>query len=138
MQKVIIDTNVIVSALISYSYPAKILEKLVFGLKVTPCLTTEIFEEYLDVLRRDKFKKVPDFVNKAEVVLVKFREISSLYFTNTKIELLTDISDNKFLELAAVSSADFLITGNTMDFRLKEFEYTRIVTPREYWDFYRP
>ncbi len=79
MQKVIIDTNVIVSALISNSYPAKILEELVFGLKVTPCLTTEIFEEYLEVLRRDKFRKVSDFVNKAEVVLVKLKEIRIKY-----------------------------------------------------------
>jgi predicted nucleic acid-binding protein len=36
--------------------------------------------------------------------------------------VLTDTSDNKFLELAAASSADFLITGNTLDFTLDEFE----------------
>ncbi len=53
------------------------------------------------------------------------------------IDVLTDISDNKFLELAAVSSADYLITGNTVDFTITEFEYTKIVTPREYWDNYR-
>jgi len=38
------------------------------------------------------------------------------------------------LDLAAASSADYLITGNTNDFQITEFEYTRILTPKEYWD----
>jgi predicted nucleic acid-binding protein len=27
---------------------------------------------------------------------------------------------------------------NTLDFQITEFEYTRIMTPREYWDFFKP
>ena len=72
------------------------------------------------------------------MVLTKLKEISKLYQTEGKIEILTDMSDNKFLELAAASSADYLITGNTLDFTITEFEYTKIVTPRQYWDNHRP
>ena len=75
---------------------------------------------------------------KAEVVLSKLREISTFYRTDRKVTILTDTSDNKFLELAAVSSADYLTTGNTLDFTIIEFEYTKILTPREYWDNYAP
>lgn len=111
---------------------------MVFAQLVEPCLSTEIFEEYIEVLGRDKFNRFPNFKSKADVVLTKLNEISSLYKADRKVEVLIDTSDNKFLELAAVSSADYLVTGNTLDFTIKEFEYTKIVTPREYWDNHKP
>ena len=138
MQKLILDTNIIVSALISNSIPTKILYELVLNQKVKTCLTEEIFTEYIEVLNREKFTKYTNFKLKADIVLNKLREISSYYETNRKIEILSDTSDNKFLELAAVSSADYLITGNTLDFQITEFEYTRILTPREYWNLFEP
>jgi putative PIN family toxin of toxin-antitoxin system len=113
MQKVILDTNIIVSALISNSIPTKILYDLVLTQKVKTCLTEEIFTEYIEVLNREKFTKYTNFKSKADIVLNKLREISTYYETNQKIEILSDTSDNKFLELAAVSFADYLITGNT-------------------------
>lgn len=121
MQKLILDTNVIVSALISSSIPTKILYELVLPKKVELCLSKEIFAEYFEVLNRDKFAKFVNFKTKAEVVLSKLREIAAFYKTDRKVEVLTDTSDNKFLELAAVSSADYLTTGNTLDFTLTEF-----------------
>ena len=136
MQKIILDTNVIVSALISNAVPTKILHDIVLKQPVKLCLTTEIFEEYVEVLNRAKFSKFHNFKSKADVVLTKLKEISTFYQTDQKIDILTDVSDNKFLELAAVSLADYLITGNTTDFIIAEFEYTKIVTPREYWDNY--
>jgi hypothetical protein len=138
MQKLILDTNIIVSALISNSIPTKILYELVLNQKVKTCLTEEIFTEYIEVLNREKFTKYTNFKSKADIVLNKLREISTYYETNRKIEILSDTSDNKFLELAAVSSADYLITGNTLDFQITEFEYTRILTPREYWNLFEP
>ena len=138
MQKLILDTNIIVSALISNSIPTKILYELVLNQKVKTCLTEEIFTEYIEVLNREKFTKYTNFKSKADIVLNKLREISTYYETNRKIEILSDTSDNKFLELAAVSSADYLITGNTFDFQITEFEYTRILTPREYWNLFEP
>jgi putative PIN family toxin of toxin-antitoxin system len=136
MQKLILDTNIIVSALISNSIPTKILYELVLTQKVKTCLSGEIFAEYVEVMNREKFTKYTNFKTKADIVLNKLREISKFYKTDGKIEVLTDTSDNKFLELAAVSSADYLITGNTLDFQITEFEYTRILTPREYWNHF--
>lgn len=134
MQKLILDTNVIVSALISNSIPTMILYHLVLPKKVETCLSDEILSEYVEVMNREKFSRFPNFKKNGDVVLNKLQEISKFYNTNRKVEVLTDTSDNKFLELAAVSSADFLITGNTQDFHITEFEYTKILTPREYWN----
>ncbi len=136
MQNLILDTNVIVSALISNSVPTKILYELVLTQKVQTCLSDEIFAEYVEVMNREKFVKYINFKAQADVVLNKLREISRFYKPDRKINILTDTSGNKFLELAAVSSAGYLITGNTLDFQITEFEYTRILTPREYWDYF--
>jgi len=138
MQKLILDTNVIVSALISNSIPTKILYELVLTQKVQTFLSEEIFAEYVEVMNREKFTKYTNFKTRADIILNKLREISRFYKTDRKIDILTDTSDNKFLELAAVSSADYLITGNILDFHITEFEYTRILTPREYWDYFDP
>jgi len=138
MQKLILDTNIIVSALISSSIPTKILYELVLTKQVETCLSEEIFDEYVEVLNRDKFSKFANFKTKAEVVLNRLREIATFYRTDRRVEVLTDTSDNKFLELAVASSADYLITGNTLDFTISEFDYTGIVTPRAYWDNYAP
>jgi putative PIN family toxin of toxin-antitoxin system len=53
MQKLILDTNVIVSALISNAIPSKILYELVLTEKVKICLSEEVFAEYVEVLSRE-------------------------------------------------------------------------------------
>lgn len=138
MQKLILDTNVIVSALISNSIPTKILYELVLTKDAETCVSTEIFTEYIEVLSRDRFDKYPNFRSKADVVLNKLREICSFHRHHKNVELITaDLSDNKFLEVAAASYADYLITGNSLHFTFSEFEYTRIVSRREYWENYK-
>jgi uncharacterized protein len=106
--------------------------------RVQSCLSDEIFAEYIDVLNREKFSRVTEFKTKSEVVLSKLREISFFYRIETEIDVLEDASDNKFLDLALTSSADYLVTGNTSDFKLRDFEHTKILTPREYWDNFAP
>jgi putative PIN family toxin of toxin-antitoxin system len=106
--------------------------------KVKTYLSDEILLEYVAVLNREKFAKYVNFKTRADIVLSKIREISTFYKPDRKVEVLRDSSDNKFLELAAVSSADFLITGNTLDFQIAEFDCTRIVSPREYWGNFHP
>jgi uncharacterized protein len=51
MQKVIIDTNVLVSALIQRNFPNFILYNYVLQNLVEVCISIDLFEEYLDVLR---------------------------------------------------------------------------------------
>lgn len=138
MQKLVIDTNVIVSALITKTVPYQILHELVFFKHVHLCLSESVFQEYVSVLNRDKFSKITNFHYQAEIVLNMMEGIG-IYFTPTQqIALLSDLSDNKFLELALEAKADFLITGNTNDFTIPEIGVTKIVTPRTYWDIFKP
>ena len=138
MQRVIIDTNVIVSALISKGIPSKIIYELVLDEKVKICISDEIFEEYIDILNREKFSRFPEFKTNANIVISIIDELAFHENPVQEIKVLKDLDDNKFLELAIEVDADFIITGNTRDFTIKEIGTTKIVTPTEYWDNYRP
>lgn len=64
---------------------------------------------------------------------------SCIYFKpSNKLEVISDKDDNKLMELAEVSSADFLVTGDVNDFTMSQFKETKIVTPKVYWENYRP
>ena len=137
MQKVIIDTNVLVSALIQRSYPHFIIYNYVFEELIEVCISDEIFKEYLEVLNRPKFSRYPDFLNKAELVLAQIETKATRFFPQEKFKIIKDIDDNKFLDLAYESKARFIITGNTNDFTMSNFNGTIIITPKDFWDNFR-
>ena len=136
MQKIILDTNVIVSSLIQKSYPYLIVEHCIDRNAII-CISNAILEEYLEVLGRPKFSKFPDFKTNADFLIARLSEISETYEPKDKLDIIEDEQDNRILELAKISEADFIITGNTNDFTMKTFGKTRILTPKEYWEEYK-
>jgi putative PIN family toxin of toxin-antitoxin system len=134
MQKIVIDTNVIVSALIQRSYPYLILNEAFSNKNIKVCISEELLEEYIHVLNREKFKKFPDFEANAQFLLLDIANYSQIYAPNRKIDIISDKDDNKLLEIAEAAKAHFLITGNHNDFTMKQYKTTRIVTPKEYWE----
>lgn len=137
MQKIVIDTNVIVSSMIQKSYPYKIIYELFLGDKFLICISQELMSEYYTVVSRPKFSRFPEFLARAESLLA-YIDVKALKFTpKTKINLISDKNDNKILELAFECSADFIITGNTNDFTFSEYKNTKIVSPRDYWEQYK-
>jgi putative PIN family toxin of toxin-antitoxin system len=104
--------------------------------KIQLCLSDELFEEYFNVLNRKKFSKYPDFIANAQVLLIDIEKIAVKYTPSVRLEIIQDTDDNKLLELAETSHADFLITGNTNDFTMQDYKCTKILTPKEYWTEY--
>ena len=137
MQRIIIDTNVLVSALIQRNYPNFIVYYYILGNLVEVCISSELFEEYLEVLNRPKFKKYPDFIRNAEIVLAQIETKATKFYPTQRLDIIQDNADNRLLELALASKANFIITGNTNDFTMSHFDGTKIVSPKDYWDFYR-
>ena len=76
MHKIVLDTNVIVSALIKPGAPSQILTELVFTRKVTLYLSTIIFKEYIQVLNRPKFNTIPGFLRNSEIALNRIDELA--------------------------------------------------------------
>jgi putative PIN family toxin of toxin-antitoxin system len=138
VQKIIIDTNVLVSALISDGNPFKIIHNLVLADRVKTYVSDEILQEYNQVLSRDKFSGIPDFKKNVSIIIRVLSDLSIHQNPDRKIELLQDEDDNKVLELAVHCEADFIITGNTRDFTISKIGQTKIVSPTIYWENYQP
>jgi len=138
MQKIVIDTNVLVSALIAKSFPSRIINELILGEKVSLCLSKDVWEEYVEVLNRERFLKYPSFKTNAEIVLSELENLAMQFQPDLKINKIKDEADNKFLELAVFANAEFIITGNTLDFTFEQFKDIQIVTPRDYWENHKP
>ncbi len=66
MQKIVIDTNVFVSAIIQRGYSNLIVDTLFIEGKIQLCISDQVLEEYYSVLSRKKFIKYLDFVSKSE------------------------------------------------------------------------
>ncbi|MBI5101851.1 MAG: putative toxin-antitoxin system toxin component, PIN family [Nitrospirae bacterium] len=133
MLKVVIDTNVLVSALLKGNSPPAFILALLRKRMMTLCLSKAIFEEYRAVLDREKFRHIKEA---ATPLLLSIKKGGLLVEPKLRIDVITaDPADNKFLECAQAAQADFLITGNTKHFPFKHFEDTRIVSPKEFIEY---
>ena len=129
--KIVVDTNVLVSALIrAEGIPARILDVILSG-QVTIVLDHRIYAEYQDVLLRPEFGFAPEPVDNLLDFLLQSGE---RVYTITASVALPDASDGKFLEVAIGGSAEFLVTGNLRHFPARQRHGVRVVSPREWWD----
>jgi len=136
MQRVVLDTNVVIAGLISRGIPHLILTESLIENDIQLCVSDKLLEEYFDVLNRPKFTKYPDFVLNAALFLIEIERIAMRFEPKIKLNLIRDIDDNMILELADECNADFIITGNSNDFTFSQYKDTQIVSPKEFWDFY--
>ena len=88
MQKIVIDTNVIVSALIQRSFQYHIINELFIENKVQLCVSDELLAEYFEVLPRPKFYKFHDFFIRAEALLVEIETKAIKYAPTIKLALI--------------------------------------------------
>jgi putative PIN family toxin of toxin-antitoxin system len=129
--KIVVDTNVLVSALIRpEGIPARILDLILSG-QVKIVFDHRIYAEYQDVLLRSEFGFAPEPVDNLLEFLLQSGE--RVYTINTSVAL-PDASDGKFIEVAIDGSAEFLVTGNLKHFPARQRQSVRVVSPREWWD----
>jgi len=131
--KIVVDTNVLVSALIrSEGIPARVLD-VILSRQAKTVLDHRIYLEYEEVFLR------PEFGFSRELVdgLLDFLWLSSerVRVVTTSVEL-PDADDAKFLEVAMTASADFLITGNLRHFPARQRHGVHVVSPREWWELW--
>ncbi len=132
MHKIVLDTNIIISAIISFGYPYRILHNLVATERIKICLSEKVLNEYTEVITRTKFAQYKDFKQNALFIITNIKRVGKIYKPNVHLDIISDKADNKFLELAVFSKADFLITGNTNHFTISEYNGVRIISPKDY------
>ena len=134
MTKIVIDTKVLVAALIQRNYPYYLLQTALTDKNIAICLSKAVFGECLNVLKRQKFAKYQDFQMNAYNLLLDIEQIGKHYQPTHQQDMIKDRGDNKFLDLAEACLADYLITGNANDFTFDRFKGTLIVTPKTFWE----
>ena len=124
---VVIDTNVLVSALIAKNENSPVVRILRFlsGGNIIPVFSEEIISEYNDVLRRKKFK-LPEniIINLLKDIMYNGLEITKLAEVEDQ---MPDPKDVVFyaVTLSAQDKETFLVTGNGKHFPKKPFVVTQ-------------
>ncbi len=122
----VIDTNVIVSALLSHYDDAatvRIIRKIIVG-DIVPVFNDDILNEYSAVLHRAKFDFPEAVITQTLRTFIKFGVNAERLVSNTQ---LPDPKDLVFYEVALSSEDSYLVTGNIKHFPKEPF----IVTPAE-------
>ena len=134
--RIVIDTNVLVCAILSPDGAAReVLRRCLLG-EARPLIGNALFMEYEDVLSRDElFADAPiGSVDRAALLdavlgVCRWTNISFLWRPN-----LPDEADNHLIELAIAGNAKWIVTGNVRDIAQGEliFDSFRIVTPGDW------
>ena len=126
----VIDTNVLVSAMLKWdSVPGSVLE-LVYSGTIIPLLNQHIVKEYREVLARPKFRLTQQIIEDA----VGEIERLGLYVDARGLDIpFSDPKDRVFYEVVMEERNEtdsYLVTGNIKHFPEKPY----IVTPRQMMD----
>ncbi|MGK7953481.1 MAG: putative toxin-antitoxin system toxin component, PIN family [Xenococcaceae cyanobacterium] len=126
---IIVDTNVLIGALIGKQYSAnrKLIELCLLR-KFQPLINDTLFLEYEAVFNRQ------EIIDKSPYSIQESKELFSAFLVVcqwTKIYYswrpnLVDENDNYLIELAVAGNAGIIVTNNTKDFRQSELKFPQI------------
>lgn len=128
-KKIVLDTNVLVSALLNPGgSPGRILDLFLMG-KIDLLLDDRIYQEYQEVLLRKKF----NFPRSALQNLFSFIEQQGIFITSIPLNIkLPNPKDLKFLEVALGYEDAILVTGNIKDFPKGKCRSAIVIKPMDF------
>ena len=128
MRRVVLDTNVIVSAVISKGKPRELLNR---GIKnrFSLVISESILKEIETVLRRPKFKASEDETQRIILAVMQSADMVRVESDFRVIE--DDPTDNMILNAAFDGRVDFIVTGDKALLRLRNFREIRILSVSE-------
>ena len=127
-KKVIFDTNLWISFLITHDY--SFFDKYIEKGKVKLVFSEELIQEFLTIATRPKFQKFftdDDIQN----IIQTFDFYGILIKVTSDVKICRDFKDNFLLNLAIDSNADYLVTGDEDLLEIKNIQETKILTIRE-------
>ena len=135
VRRVVLDTNVVISALLSPHRAAAQVLDLVLAGELTALRDDRVIAEYREVARRPRFGFAPADVDR---VLDAVDAVSEHVGAAPLGVELPDPDDLPFLEVAVAGRADALATGNVRHFvPTRGRHMVRVVSPRELLDALR-
>ncbi len=126
--KIVIDTNVFVSAVFFGGKPLDVI-RTVISKENEAYVSPEIWDEYADVIER-LGRKYPK--NKRTDLLQQMLKIFKIVSPSHSVDICRDKDDNKFISCALESKCMFIVSGDDDLLSLKQVEDVRIVTAAEF------
>ena len=124
MLRVVLDTNVLVSAIISDGKSRELLKKGI-AKQYSLVLSDLIIKELIDVMRRPKFQTSEDELQRTILALIRTAEIVNVI---TKIKAVKeDPKDDMIIETAIDGYADLIVTGDSHLLALTTFKGVKII-----------
>jgi uncharacterized protein len=132
--KIVLDTNVLVSGLLTpYGANGEIVRLVSAGALIVQ-YDSRILLEYQDVLSRPKFQFDPQ---KVDVFLDYLQQNGQVISGAPLQKRLPDPDHEPFLEIAIAGQAACLITGNTKHFPKAHRQHIKVFSPSEFIEFFR-
>jgi putative PIN family toxin of toxin-antitoxin system len=130
--RIVIDTNIYISAIFWNGRPREIIDLGRDG-KILIFTSVDIEIEIADKLRT-KFKLAEEDVN---LILLDFSAFTLPIRPDRKVSAVQDDpDDNKFIECAIESRADYIVSGDAHLLNLKEFEGIKILRASEFLEIF--
>jgi len=132
--RIVIDTNVLISALLFGGVPGRLIDLWKNGF-IKPLISESINLEYLRVLAYPKFKLSEDEINYIihQEILPFFKVIKTMPGPSVIPE---DPEDDKFIQCAEAGKAQIIISGDRHLLALKSHRGIKILTPHQYLEKY--
>ena len=127
--KIVIDTNVLISAAFRDRDPEKAILYVVEQIDMGWIGTQEIITEYKEVLRRPKFKLPSNILKRWHAIIEKNVILVS---PDSTISFPRDQKDAMFLECCLWADVDFFITGDRDFEEARKLLKTNIVSVRQF------
>lgn len=127
--RVVVDTNVVVSAILRDRLPEKVLLFIIARPDFEWVASPEILKEYREVLRRPKFGLPASVLSQWDQ---RFLSAIMEWPVTVAVSFPRDITDAKFLECALSADADFLITGDRDFTEARKLGRTKIISVSQF------
>ena len=130
MRVIVLDTNCLLQSLPSRSPYHKIWTEVLSG-RIRLCVNTEILNEYEEVLSQ---KTTPEIAhNVVEVIARLHTTIYQEVYVHFGL-IKEDVDDNKFVDCAVASDAEFIVTNDSHFNVLKNIDWPKltIITLKEF------
>ncbi len=127
-RRVVVDTNVLISAVLQPQGPPQAVVDTVLAERIAPLFCDATFEELRSRLRRRKFDRYVGHASR-EFHLERLADVAEWVAISGTPMGCRDPDDDKFLETALRGGADCLITGDRDLLEMSPFMGIPIVTP---------
>jgi putative PIN family toxin of toxin-antitoxin system len=127
--RVVVDTNVVVSAILRDRVPEKVLLFIIARPDFQWVASPEILTEYREVLRRPKFGLPDSVLSQWDE---RFDSAIAEWPVEMPVSFPRDVKDAKFLACALAADVDFLITGDRDFTEARKLGRTKIVSVSQF------